>query len=79
MACTSRFETTVRLVTFSNTRTVTKLDHLGRALRKGAQVVLTPQASARHFPIQEAEAKQLMYDFMRQPKVCRRSFNTHPS
>ncbi|KAF9024635.1 cytochrome P450 [Hymenopellis radicata] len=44
-------------------------DDLGRALRKGAQAVLTPQASARHFPIQHAEATQLMYDFMKQPEA----------
>ncbi|KAF9023921.1 cytochrome P450, partial [Hymenopellis radicata] len=44
-------------------------DDLGRTLRKGAQVVLTPQASARHFPIQHAEATQLMYDFMKHPEA----------
>ncbi|KAF9007716.1 cytochrome P450 [Hymenopellis radicata] len=38
-----------------------------RVLRKGAHTVLTPQAAARHIPIQQAEATQLMYDLMREP------------
>ncbi|KAF9024651.1 cytochrome P450 [Hymenopellis radicata] len=40
-----------------------------RVLRKGAHTVLTPQAAARHIPIQQAEATQLMYDLMREPEA----------
>ncbi|KAF9024669.1 cytochrome P450 [Hymenopellis radicata] len=40
-----------------------------RVLRKGAHTVLTPQAAARHIPIEQAEATQLMYDLMREPEA----------
>ncbi|KAJ7779139.1 cytochrome P450 [Mycena metata] len=39
-----------------------------RTLRKTAHAILTPQASARHLPIQQAEAMQLLDDILRQPQ-----------
>ncbi|KAJ7100794.1 cytochrome P450 [Mycena belliarum] len=44
-----------------------------RTLRRTAHAILTPQASARHLPIQLAEATQLLHDIIRQPE----SFYTH--
>ncbi|KAJ6564650.1 cytochrome P450 [Mycena capillaripes] len=44
-----------------------------RTLRKMAHAILTPQASARHLPIQQAEATQLLHDILLQPK----GFYTH--
>lgn len=41
-----------------------------RTLRKTAHAILTPQASAKHLPIQRAEATQLMYDLLKSPQVC---------
>jgi len=40
-----------------------------KALRKAAQVLLTPQAVKKHLPIQQAEATQLMYDIVNFPQV----------
>jgi hypothetical protein len=40
-----------------------------RVLRKTAHVILTPQASEQHLPIQKAEATQLMYDILNDPEV----------
>ncbi|KAJ7589618.1 cytochrome P450 [Mycena floridula] len=40
-----------------------------RTLRKAAHTILTPQASKRHLPIQEAEATQLMYDLLKDPEA----------
>ena len=45
-------------------------DDVWRKLRKGAHTILTPQAAARHLPIQYAEATQLMYELMNEPEVC---------
>ncbi|KAF9024672.1 cytochrome P450 [Hymenopellis radicata] len=42
-------------------------DGVYRRLRKGVHTVLTPQAAARHIPVQQAEATQLMYDLMKEP------------
>ncbi|KAF8176366.1 cytochrome P450, partial [Mycena galopus ATCC 62051] len=44
-----------------------------RTLRRTAHAILTPEASARHLPIQQAEASQLLHDILRQPQ----SFYTH--
>ncbi|KAJ7040918.1 cytochrome P450 [Mycena alexandri] len=44
-----------------------------RALRRTAHAILTPQACARHLPIQQAEATQLLDDILRQPQ----DFYTH--
>ncbi|KAF7328683.1 putative cytochrome P450 [Mycena sanguinolenta] len=44
-----------------------------RTLRRTAHAVLTPQASVRHLPIQQAEASQLLHDILRQPEA----FFTH--
>ncbi|KAJ6449331.1 cytochrome P450 [Mycena sanguinolenta] len=44
-----------------------------RTLRRTAHAILTPQASARHIPIQQAEASQLLYDILRHPQ----GFYTH--
>ncbi|KAJ6456556.1 cytochrome P450 [Mycena vitilis] len=44
-----------------------------RTLRRTAHSILTPQASVRHLPIQQAEATQLLYDILRQPE----SFYNH--
>ncbi|KAJ6482546.1 cytochrome P450 [Mycena sanguinolenta] len=44
-----------------------------KILRRAAQAILTPQASARHLPIQQAETIQLMHDLLRSPE----SFYTH--
>ncbi|KAF8142502.1 cytochrome P450 [Mycena galopus ATCC 62051] len=41
-----------------------------RTLRRTAHAVLTPQASARHIPIQLAEASQLLHDISRRPEAC---------
>ncbi|KAF7377424.1 Cytochrome P450 [Mycena sanguinolenta] len=40
-----------------------------RTLRRTAHAVLTPQASVRHLPIQQAEASQLLHDILRQPEA----------
>lgn len=40
-----------------------------KKLRKAAQVLLNVQAANKHFPIQKAEATQLMYDIAKSPKV----------
>ncbi|KAJ7257797.1 cytochrome P450 [Mycena rebaudengoi] len=42
-----------------------------RTLRRAAHAILTPQASARHLPIQQAEATQLLHDILRQPQAYR--------
>ncbi|KAJ7279289.1 cytochrome P450 [Mycena rebaudengoi] len=39
-----------------------------RTLRRVAHAILTPQASARHLPIQQAEATQLLHDILCQPQ-----------
>ncbi|KAJ7279406.1 cytochrome P450 [Mycena rebaudengoi] len=44
-----------------------------RTLRRTAHAILTPQASARHLPIQQAEATQLLHDILRRPQ----SYYTH--
>ncbi|KAJ7444580.1 cytochrome P450 [Mycena galericulata] len=44
-----------------------------RTLRRTAHAILTPQAAARHLPIQKAEATQLLHDILCTP----RSFYTH--
>ncbi|KAF7369235.1 putative cytochrome P450 [Mycena venus] len=44
-----------------------------KILRSAAQAILTPQASARHLPIQQAEAVQLAHDILQSPE----SFYTH--
>ncbi|KAJ7843055.1 cytochrome P450 [Mycena olivaceomarginata] len=44
-----------------------------RTLRRTAHTILTPQASARHLPIQQAEASQLLHDLLRHPQ----GFYTH--
>jgi len=44
-----------------------------RTLRRTAHAILTPQASARHVPIQQAEASQLLHDILRHPQ----GFYTH--
>ncbi|KAJ7618065.1 cytochrome P450 [Roridomyces roridus] len=44
-----------------------------RAMRRAAHSILTPKATARHFPIQIAEATQLLYDML----CTAESFNTH--
>ncbi|KAJ7182865.1 cytochrome P450 [Mycena crocata] len=44
-----------------------------RTLRRTAHAILTPQASARHLPVQLAESKQLLYDILHSPQ----SFYTH--
>ncbi|KAF7328682.1 putative cytochrome P450 [Mycena sanguinolenta] len=38
-------------------------------LRRTAHAVLTPQASVRHLPIQQAEASQLLHDILHQPEA----------
>ncbi|KII85199.1 hypothetical protein PLICRDRAFT_116720 [Plicaturopsis crispa FD-325 SS-3] len=48
-----------------------------RTLRKTAHAVLTPQATARHLPIQKAEATQLMYDILKDPKARPPDFYKH--
>ncbi|KAJ7312979.1 cytochrome P450 [Mycena albidolilacea] len=40
-----------------------------RTLRRTAHTILTPQASARHLPIQQAEASQLLHDLLRHPQA----------
>ncbi|KAJ7235219.1 cytochrome P450 [Mycena rebaudengoi] len=40
-----------------------------RTLRRTAHAILTPQASARHLPIQQAEATQLLHDILRRPQA----------
>ncbi|KAL0567075.1 hypothetical protein V5O48_014916 [Marasmius crinis-equi] len=52
------------------------LAHYGenwRTLRRTAHAILTPQMSAKHIPIQYAEATQLLFDILRTPE----SFYTH--
>ncbi|KAF8216492.1 cytochrome P450 [Mycena galopus ATCC 62051] len=44
-----------------------------KILRRAAQATLTPQASARHLPIQQAEAIQLVHDILQSPE----SFYNH--
>ncbi|KAJ7604491.1 cytochrome P450 [Roridomyces roridus] len=44
-----------------------------RALRRAAHSILTPKATARHLPIQIAEATQLLYDMLCTPEY----FNKH--
>ncbi|KAJ6482554.1 cytochrome P450 [Mycena sanguinolenta] len=44
-----------------------------KTLRRTAHAVLTPQASARHLPIQQAEASQLLHDILCHPEA----FFTH--
>ncbi|KAK1233947.1 hypothetical protein PQX77_002868 [Marasmius sp. AFHP31] len=44
-----------------------------RTLRRTAHAILTPQMSAKHIPIQYAEATQLLFDILRNPD----SFYTH--
>ncbi|KAJ7916803.1 cytochrome P450 [Mycena leptocephala] len=44
-----------------------------RILRRAAQATLTPEASSRHLPIQQAESIQLVYDILHSPQ----SFYTH--
>ncbi|KAJ7640418.1 cytochrome P450 [Mycena polygramma] len=44
-----------------------------RTLRRTAHAILTPQASARHLPIQQAEATQLLHDIVIRPE----GFYTH--
>ncbi|KAF7336387.1 Cytochrome p450 [Mycena venus] len=39
-----------------------------RTLRRTAHAILTPQASARHVPIQQAEASQLLHNILRHPQ-----------
>ncbi|KAF7369234.1 putative cytochrome P450 [Mycena venus] len=40
-----------------------------KLLRKATQATLTPQASARHLPIQQAEAIQLAHDLLQSPEA----------
>ncbi|KAF8209627.1 cytochrome P450 [Mycena galopus ATCC 62051] len=47
-----------------------------RTLRRTAHAILTPQASARHLPIQQAEASQLLHDILCQPQALS-GFYTH--
>ncbi|KAJ7445976.1 cytochrome P450 [Mycena galericulata] len=52
------------------------LAHYGdtwRTLRRAAHAILTPQATARHLPIQRAEATQLLHDILCTPQ----SFYNH--
>ncbi|KAJ7445959.1 cytochrome P450 [Mycena galericulata] len=52
------------------------LAHYGdtwRTLRRAAHAILTPQATARHLPIQQAEATQLLHDILCTPE----SFYNH--
>ncbi|KAL0565905.1 hypothetical protein V5O48_016113 [Marasmius crinis-equi] len=44
-----------------------------RTLRRAAHAILTPQMSAKHIPIQYAEATQLLFDILRTPDVRRYS------
>ncbi|ESK89761.1 cytochrome p450 [Moniliophthora roreri MCA 2997] len=44
-----------------------------RTLRRTAHAILTPQQSAKHLPIQRAEATQLLFDMLQTPE----SFYTH--
>ncbi|ESK84986.1 cytochrome p450, partial [Moniliophthora roreri MCA 2997] len=44
-----------------------------RTLRRTAHTILTPQQSAKHLPIQRAEATQLLFDILQTPE----SFYTH--
>ncbi|KAJ7202055.1 cytochrome P450 [Mycena pura] len=44
-----------------------------RTLRRTSHAILTPQASARHLPIQQAEATQLLHDILRRPQARERS------
>ncbi|KAJ7445958.1 cytochrome P450 [Mycena galericulata] len=44
-----------------------------RTLRRAAHAILTPQATARHLPIQQAEATQLLHDILCTPQ----SFYNH--
>ncbi|KAG8924505.1 hypothetical protein FRC02_010372, partial [Tulasnella sp. 418] len=39
-----------------------------RTFRRASHEILTPQACARHLPIQQAEATQLMYDLLVRPE-----------
>ncbi|KAJ7916679.1 cytochrome P450 [Mycena leptocephala] len=48
-----------------------------RTLRRTAHAILTPQASARHLPIQRAEASQLLHDISRHPQARCTGFYTH--
>ncbi|KAJ6451900.1 cytochrome P450 [Mycena sanguinolenta] len=48
-----------------------------RTLRRTAHAILTPQASARLLPIQQAEASQLLHDILRHPQARRTGFYTH--
>ncbi|KAJ7443872.1 cytochrome P450 [Mycena latifolia] len=48
-------------------------NEIWKTLRQTAQAVLTPQASNRHRPIQQAEATQLLHDILESPE----SFYTH--
>ncbi|KAJ6535753.1 cytochrome P450 [Mycena capillaripes] len=42
-----------------------------KTLRKAAGTILTPQASARHLPIQRAEATQLLHNILHSPQESR--------
>ncbi|KII84423.1 hypothetical protein PLICRDRAFT_671374 [Plicaturopsis crispa FD-325 SS-3] len=47
---------------------MTRYSDTWRALRKTAHAILTPQQTAKHLPIQKAEAIQLSYDILKDPK-----------
>ena len=40
-----------------------------KSLRRAAHEVMTPEACEHHLPIQAAEASQLMFDILMNPKV----------
>ncbi|KAF8209631.1 cytochrome P450 [Mycena galopus ATCC 62051] len=63
----------VDLVTGGLTMAFGRYGETWRTLRRTAHAILTPQASARHFPIQQAEASQLLHDILCQPQ----GFYTH--
>jgi hypothetical protein len=46
-----------------------------KVMRRAAQAILTPQASARHLPIQQAESIQLVHDILETPEASRRNGN----
>ncbi|KAJ7472456.1 cytochrome P450 [Mycena galericulata] len=52
---------------------VARYNAIWRTLRRTAHAILTPQATARHLPIQQTEATQLLHDILERPE----SFYTH--
>ncbi|KAJ7633235.1 cytochrome P450 [Roridomyces roridus] len=63
----------VKLVTRGLHMGLNRYGETWKAMRRAAHAILTPQAATRQLPIQQAEAVQLLYDFLNTPE----SFHRH--